>query len=153
MRFAQLHQNYRVLMSKTTRNSQKKSYNSLMTMKFSKIFMFSLFAMFLFNVTLSSGESSDSEQTHGIHVASWNWDHVGVFITITAFIVFSGLAKVGRFYLFILFMCYIMKILLIITLYKFCLFCSISSRIFLILQTTRVLVSMIQYFSMAMNSD
>ena len=150
MRFAHLHQNYRALVSKSTRNSRKKHYNSLMTMKFSKIFMFSIFAIFLFTVTLSSGESSDSEETHGIHVASWNWDHVGVFITITAFIVFSGLAKVGRFYMFILFVIlwfkyYIMKILLISTLYKFCLFCSISSRIFLILQTTRVLVSMIQY--------
>ena len=103
MRFAHLHQNYRALVSKSTRNSRKKHYNSLMTMKFSKIFMFSIFAIFLFTVTLSSGESSDSEETHGIHVASWNWDHVGVFITITAFIVFSGLAKVGRFYMFILF--------------------------------------------------
>ena len=104
MRFAHLHQNYRALVSKSTRNSRKKHYNSLMTMKFSKIFMFSIFAIFLFTVTLSSAESSDSEETHGIHVASWNWDHVGVFITITAFIVFSGLAKVGRFYMFILFM-------------------------------------------------
>ena len=117
MRFAHLHQNYRALVSKSTRNSRKKHYNSLMTMKFSKIFMFSIFAIFLFTVTLSSGESSDSEETHGIHVASWNWDHVGVFITITAFIVFSGLAKVGRFYMFILFVIlwfkyYIMKILL-----------------------------------------
>ena len=103
MRFAHLHQNYRALVSKSTRNSRTKHYNSLMTMKFSKIFMFSLFAIFLFTVTLSSGESSDSEETHGIHVASWNWDHVGVFITITAFIVFSGLAKVGRFYMLILF--------------------------------------------------
>ena len=104
MRSAHFHQNYRALVSKTTRNSQKKSYNSIMTMKFSDIFTFSLFTIFLFNVTLSSGESSDSDETHGIHVASWNWDHVGVFITITAFIVFSGLAKVGRFYMFILFM-------------------------------------------------
>ena len=103
MRFAHLHQNYRALVSKSMRNSRKKHYNSLMTMTFSKIFMFSIFAIFLFIVTLSSGESSDSEETHGIHVASWNWDHVGVFITITAFVVFSGLAKVGRFYMFILF--------------------------------------------------
>ena len=66
-------------------------------MHFSGIFLFFLVTILLFNVTLSSGESSDSEEVHGIHVASWNWDHVGVFITITAFIVFSGLAKVGTF--------------------------------------------------------
>ena len=66
-------------------------------MNFSGIFLFFLVTIFLLNVTLSSGESSDSEEVHGVHVASWNWDHVGVFITITAFIVFSGLAKVGTF--------------------------------------------------------
>ena len=42
-----------------------------------------------------SGESAHSEETEGIHIASWNWDHVGVFITVTTFIVLSGLAKVG----------------------------------------------------------
>ena len=66
-------------------------------MHFSGIFLFFLVSIFLFNVTLSSDETSDSEEVHGVHVASWNWDHVGVFITITAFIVFSGLAKVGTF--------------------------------------------------------
>ena len=66
-------------------------------MHFSGIFLFFLVSICLFNVTLSSGEISDSEEVHGVHVASWNWDHVGVFITITAFIVFSGLAKVGTF--------------------------------------------------------
>ena len=66
-------------------------------MHFSGIFLFFLVSIVLFNVTLSSGETSDSEEVHGVHVASWNWDHVGVFITITAFIVFSGLAKVGMF--------------------------------------------------------
>ena len=45
MRFAHFHQNYRALVSKTTRNSQKKSYNSIMTMKFSDIFTFSLFTI------------------------------------------------------------------------------------------------------------
>ena len=66
-------------------------------MHFSGIFLFFLVSICLFNVTLSSGDTSDSEEVHGVHVASWNWDHVGVFITITAFIVFSGLAKVGMF--------------------------------------------------------
>ena len=36
-----------------------------------------------------------NEETPGVHVVSWRWDHVGVFITITLFIVLSGLAKVG----------------------------------------------------------
>ena len=66
-------------------------------MNFSGIIVLFIVTIFLLNVTLSSGESSDSEEVHGVHVASWNWDHVGVFITITAFIVFSGLAKVGMF--------------------------------------------------------
>ena len=43
-----------------------------------------------------SGESTHPEETEGIHIASWNWDHVGVFITVTTFIVLSGLAKVGK---------------------------------------------------------
>ena len=43
-----------------------------------------------------SGESNHPEETEGIHIASWNWDHVGVFITVTTFIVLSGLAKVGK---------------------------------------------------------
>ena len=43
------------------------------------------------------GEHTNSQgETEGIHIASWNWDHVGIFITITAFIVLSGLAKVGK---------------------------------------------------------
>ena len=43
------------------------------------------------------GEHTNSQgETEGIHIASWNWDHVGVFITVTAFIVLSGLAKVGK---------------------------------------------------------
>ena len=46
--------------------------------------------------SLVSGESAHSEETEGIHIASWNWDHVGVFITVTTFIVLSGLAKVGK---------------------------------------------------------
>lgn len=31
----------------------------------------------------------------GIHVANWRWDEIGVFFTFTAFIVVTGLAKVG----------------------------------------------------------
>ena len=36
-----------------------------------------------------------NEEVPGVHVVSWRWDHVGVFVTITLFIVLSGLAKVG----------------------------------------------------------
>ena len=43
-----------------------------------------------------SESTNSNEETEGIHIASWNWDHVGVFITVTAFIVLSGLAKVGK---------------------------------------------------------
>ncbi|PSN40592.1 hypothetical protein C0J52_10367 [Blattella germanica] len=32
---------------------------------------------------------------HGIHVANWRWDEIGVFFTFTIFIVVSGLAKVA----------------------------------------------------------
>ncbi|KAF4527108.1 hypothetical protein B566_EDAN013742 [Ephemera danica] len=32
---------------------------------------------------------------HGIHVASWRWDEIGVFFTFTAFVVCTGLAKVA----------------------------------------------------------
>ncbi|XP_049960717.1 Na(+)/H(+) exchanger beta-like isoform X2 [Schistocerca serialis cubense] len=32
---------------------------------------------------------------HGVHVASWRWDELGLFFTFTIFIVVTGLAKVG----------------------------------------------------------
>ena len=44
-------------------------------------------------------ESSSHGQGHGppaVEVAKWNWDHVGLYLTITVFIVLSGLAKVGK---------------------------------------------------------
>ena len=44
----------------------------------------------------NSSEEEASHESHGIHVASWNWDHVGIYIIITLFIVLSGLAKVGK---------------------------------------------------------
>ena len=63
-------------------------------------FLISLFlVILLFRVPPSACDSTNTgesdDEPEGIHVASWNWDHVGVFITITGFIVFSGLAKVG----------------------------------------------------------
>lgn len=46
-----------------------------------------------------ANSSSDLEtEHHGIHVASWRWDEIGVFITFAVFIVVSGLAKVGKFF-------------------------------------------------------
>jgi hypothetical protein len=33
---------------------------------------------------------------HGIHVANWRWDEIGVFFTFAVFIIVSGLAKVGK---------------------------------------------------------
>ena len=51
-------------------------------------------AFFLSRAAKSGGE----EETPHIHLASWQWGHVGVYITITLFVVFSGLAKVGSLY-------------------------------------------------------
>lgn len=42
-----------------------------------------------------SQPSNDSEHHHGIHVANWRWDEIGVFFTFSIFIVVSGLAKVA----------------------------------------------------------
>ncbi|KAJ9584446.1 hypothetical protein L9F63_021200, partial [Diploptera punctata] len=36
-----------------------------------------------------------AESHHGIHVANWRWDEIGVFFTFTVFILVSGLAKVA----------------------------------------------------------
>jgi len=45
--------------------------------------------------------SSHEEENHvgehnGIHVASWRWDEIGIYITFTTFIIVAGLAKVGN---------------------------------------------------------
>jgi hypothetical protein len=42
------------------------------------------------------GRSEAGEEPTGIHVASWRWDHVGIYVTITLFLVLAGLAKVGK---------------------------------------------------------
>ena len=66
---------------------------------------FILFLVFVIGQlpTLVYGEHANSQgETEGIHIASWNWDHVGIFITITAFIVLSGLAKVGKIAMIVL---------------------------------------------------
>lgn len=41
------------------------------------------------------GEEIDHHH-HGIHVASWRWDEIGIYITFTTFIIVAGLAKVGK---------------------------------------------------------
>jgi hypothetical protein len=44
-----------------------------------------------------ANDSSDREaKHHGIHIANWRWDEIGVFFTFAVFIIVSGLAKVGK---------------------------------------------------------
>lgn len=45
----------------------------------------------------AANNHSSSEAGHsGIHVASWRWDEIGIYITFTTFIIVAGLAKVGK---------------------------------------------------------
>ncbi|XP_023714709.1 Na(+)/H(+) exchanger beta isoform X2 [Cryptotermes secundus] len=44
---------------------------------------------------LTNDSSSHETEHHGIHVANWRWDEIGVFFTFAVFIVVSGLAKVA----------------------------------------------------------
>lgn len=48
-----------------------------------------------------TGEDHDSS-AHGIHVASWRWDELGIYFTFTLFIIIAGLAKVGKLLRFFL---------------------------------------------------
>lgn len=44
-----------------------------------------------------ANDSIDHEEKHhGVHIANWRWDEIGVFFTFAIFIVVSGLAKVGK---------------------------------------------------------
>ncbi len=45
--------------------------------------------------TAATTEEEEEEEAH-VHVVSWRWDEMGVYVTITLFIVLSGLAKVGE---------------------------------------------------------
>jgi len=51
---------------------------------------------------LMANDSSDSEaehhgeKHHGVQIANWRWDEIGVFFTFAIFIIVSGLAKVGK---------------------------------------------------------
>jgi uncharacterized membrane protein YecN with MAPEG domain len=40
--------------------------------------------------------AKQSQHHSGIHVASWRWDEIGVFFTFTAFVLVTGLAKIGE---------------------------------------------------------
>ena len=44
----------------------------------------------------SHAEGNEHHHDHGIHVASWRWDEIGIYITFTTFIIVAGLAKVGK---------------------------------------------------------
>lgn len=54
--------------------------------------------LMLENRSSHDGEShhADEDEHNGIHVASWRWDEIGIYITFTTFIVVAGLAKVGN---------------------------------------------------------
>jgi hypothetical protein len=41
-------------------------------------------------------EENHGGEHNGIHVASWRWDEIGIYITFTTFIIVAGLAKVGN---------------------------------------------------------
>ena len=64
------------------------------------IIIFLLSIILSYNATQGNCESivsnEPSDQPEGIHIAQWNWDHVGIYLTITIFVVLSGLAKVGK---------------------------------------------------------
>uniref|UniRef100_A0A0P6HUM3 Sodium/hydrogen exchanger n=1 Tax=Daphnia magna TaxID=35525 RepID=A0A0P6HUM3_9CRUS len=47
------------------------------------------------NQSTHDDESHDEEAHNGIHVASWRWDEIGIYITFTTFIIVAGLAKVA----------------------------------------------------------
>jgi hypothetical protein len=47
--------------------------------------------------SIVANDSRDHEaEHHGVHIASWRWDEIGVFFTFAIFIIVSGLAKVGK---------------------------------------------------------
>lgn len=50
---------------------------------------------------LANSSSGHETEHHGIHVANWRWDEIGVFFTFALFIVVSGLSKVGKFSIFL----------------------------------------------------
>ena len=44
----------------------------------------------------NDGAEHHGDGHNGIHVASWRWDEIGIYITFTTFIIVAGLAKVGN---------------------------------------------------------
>ena len=75
-------------------------------------FIFIILTPFVLSSLTNQGKKSSSqghkvqcveESSHNatdvppsVVVAKWNWNHVGLYLTITGFIVLSGLAKVGK---------------------------------------------------------
>jgi hypothetical protein len=51
------------------------------------------------NTSSGGHHRNQTHESHGIHVASWRWEEVGVLFTFTSFIVVAGLAKVGKFFI------------------------------------------------------
>ncbi|KAI9561928.1 hypothetical protein GHT06_012890 [Daphnia sinensis] len=45
--------------------------------------------------THAKGSHGEGEKHHGIHVADYRWDEIGIYITFTGFIIVAGLAKVA----------------------------------------------------------
>lgn len=50
----------------------------------------------------TNGSHSNDDEHIGVHVVSWRWDEVGIYVTITGFVVLSGLAKVGFHHLHVI---------------------------------------------------
>ncbi|KAF2344944.1 hypothetical protein FHG87_024301 [Trinorchestia longiramus] len=46
-------------------------------------------------VDASPNCSSSHNGTAGVHLVTFRWDEVGVYFTITAFVMFAGLGKLG----------------------------------------------------------
>ena len=81
-------------------NHAKRKKGSVNVLNSAAIFISYFILLFGQLPSVVHGENTNTkEETEGIHIASWNWEHVGVFITVTAFIVLSGLAKVGMMYI------------------------------------------------------
>ncbi|XP_059350409.1 Na(+)/H(+) exchanger protein 7-like isoform X2 [Daphnia carinata] len=45
--------------------------------------------------TYAEGNHGEGKKHHGIHVADFRWDEIGIYITFTAFVIVAGLAKVA----------------------------------------------------------
>jgi hypothetical protein len=48
------------------------------------------------NNSMANDSSDHGKEHHGVHIANWRWDEIGVFFTFAVFIIVSGLSKVGK---------------------------------------------------------